>query len=147
MTARFGPRKSKMSIVIEAEFVEVGKHQKVVTYIDSLPEDKAKELFADWLYMVAYPEYDKNYPVFSKTIRNQLRSFGWYIVKSKGRYSLMEEASISEAEKFGSNCVLAFRSYNEGTEGMWEKDLIRDCGFHIVWVPALQKRLIMRSFS
>lgn len=131
------------SVVIEAEFVEVGKHQKVVTSVASLETNKAKELFTTWCYTNAYPNFSDN-KMKGKSIRNQLRSFGWYVVKSKGGYSLMEEIDISEAGRSGLQCMIAFSSITEEIDEPYEDRIIRDCGFHIVWVPSLQKRLIMR---
>lgn len=134
--------------VIEAEFVEVGKHQKVVTSVASLETNKAKELFTTWCYTNAYPNFSDN-KMKGKSIRNQLRSFGWYIVKSKDGYRLMEEVTIDNV------CPDQMSVVHQLWEAIIDKQLnctstkyfVKARGFHIVWVPSLQKRLIMRSVA
>lgn len=132
-----------MSIVIEAEFVEVGKHDKVVTTILSASKDDAIVSFTDWL------NCRRLYPIIAKRIRKDLRSFGWYIVKSKAGYQLMEEATIDNV------CPDQMSIVRQLWEAIIEKQLncastkyfVKARGFHIVWVPSLQKRLIMRSVA
>ena len=99
-------------IVVEAEFVEIGKHQKVSTVIETMDLEKARSEISFWFLVKNYP---KVYGRLQKEIRNKLRSFGWYIVKTKRGYSLMEEVDTFEY------------------------------GFHNVWVPSLNKYLVMRS--
>jgi len=136
-----------MSIVIEAEFVEAGKHQKVVTSIASLELTEAKELFTTWCYTNAYPNFSDN-KMKGKSIRNQLRSFGWYIVKSKTGYQLMEEISVSDARKlFSFAYLVSYCSIVNSINDSGSRKFIRGYGSHIVWVPSLQKRLIMRSVT
>lgn len=129
------------SIVIEAEFVEVGKHQKVVTEIRTMNSEDALNWFRGWKYCEVFNILE------AKRIRNNLRSFGWYIVKSKGGYKLMEEIDLFEAGKSGLRCAISFQSITEDIDEPYEDRIIRDCGFHIVWVPSLQKRLVMRSVA
>ena len=132
-----------MSIVIEAEFVEVGKHQKVVTEVIIMTSKEALDWFRGWKYYETYSILE------AKRIRNNLRSYGWYIVKSKGGYSLMEEATIDDV------CPDQMSVVRQLWEAIIDKQLncastkyfVKARGFHIVWVPSLQKRLIMRSVA
>ena len=134
------------SVVIEAEFVEVGKHQKVVTDIWSMHEDEALVEFAAWK-RCSSPKQSVYWKGRAKQIRNNLRSFGWYIVKSNGGYQLMEEIDIIEARKNGDACTIAFLLLKEGDDDRCDRMILRSRKFHIVWVPSLKKRLIMRSVA
>lgn len=139
--------------VIEAEFVEVGKHQKAVTSIAYLETFKAKELFTTWCYTNAYPNFSDN-KMKGKSIRNQLRSFGWYIVKSKAGYSLMEEVTADDLRLIQMNDpfkkinwfdILNELDFDPGLNLIIS--IVKKINCHIVWVPSLQKRLIMRSVA
>ena len=140
-----------MSIVIEAEFVEVGKHQKVVTEIVTMNEQSAKIEFACWAD--AFWEPRKNWSnqkrINNQRIRDNLRSFGWYIVKSKTGYSLMEEVSTDDV---CPNLESPLRKLwgaiiNKQLNCASTKYFVKARDLHIVWVPSLQKRLIMRSVA
>lgn len=82
------------SIVVDAEFVEIGKHQKVSTIIETMDLLDAKIAMNVWWQTKTYPEtFNKS---TRKEIRSRLRSFGWYIVKTSSGYKLMEEASFDD---------------------------------------------------
>ena len=69
--------------------MKLEKHQKIVESIQTMSPDEAKQLFAEWQY--------NGMQSYRNSIRQKLRDFGWYIVKTRiGSYELMEEVFLKD---------------------------------------------------
>jgi hypothetical protein len=134
------------SIVVDAEFVEIGKHQKVSTIIETMDLLDAKIAMNVWWQTKTYPEtFNKS---TRKEIRSRLRSFGWYIVKTSSGYKLMEEASFDDfVEEWEHKDVLSEAWGLANLFPFLFRRMLQNRNLHVVWVPSLKTHLILRSVT
>ena len=132
--------------VIEAEFVKLGKHQKVSTVVETMDLLDATIAMNAWRQTKTYPKtFNKS---TRKEIRSRLRSFGWYIVKTKADYKLMEEASFDDFVEEWEHKDIAFQVWKlVKMFPVANMRLVQNRNLHVVWVPSLKKRLILRSVA
>jgi hypothetical protein len=134
------------SIVVDAEFVEIGKHQKVSTIIETMDLLDAKIAMNVWWQTKTYPKtFNKS---TRKEIRSRLRSFGWYIVKTSSGYKLMEEASFDDfVEEWEHKDVLSEAWGLANLFPFLFRRMLQNRNLHVVWVPSLKTHLILRSVT